>query len=66
MNSGKRVQLILPILPDSAAILENVKRKTYERAHIGEGSHVLDVGCGPGTDTIPLAKLVGRRDASLA
>lgn len=41
------------------AVLENVKRSTYQRMRVLEGSRVLDVGCGPGTDTIPLAKLVG-------
>ncbi len=41
------------------AVLENVKRATYHHMRVMEGSRVLDVGCGPGTDTIPLAKLVG-------
>lgn len=44
-----------------AALLENAKRGSYQRMCVMEGSRVLDVGCGPGTDTIPLAKLVGSR-----
>jgi ubiquinone/menaquinone biosynthesis C-methylase UbiE len=35
------------------------KQRTYELMHIQLGDHVLDVGCGPGVDTIPLAQLVG-------
>lgn len=46
-------------LAQIAAVLENEKRATYERLHVTTGNRVLDVGCGPGTDTIPLAKLVG-------
>ena len=41
------------------AVLQNVKQSTYQRLHVSTGSRVLDVGCGPGTDTIPLAQLVG-------
>lgn len=41
------------------AVLENVKRTTYERMHFAQGSRVLDVGCGPGTDTLPMGTLVG-------
>ena len=37
-----------------------LKQITYERMDINPGHHVLDVGCGPATDTIPLAALVGR------
>src|SRR6266496_2215409 len=42
-----------------AALLENTKRASYQRGHVTEGKRVLDVGCSPGTDTIPLAELVG-------
>ena len=35
------------------------KQRTYSLMQIESGHKVLDVGCGPGTDTIPLALLVG-------
>jgi ubiquinone/menaquinone biosynthesis C-methylase UbiE len=35
------------------------KLRTYELMHIQPGDHVLDVGCGPGVDTISLAQVVG-------
>lgn len=35
------------------------KRNSYARMNIHAGNSVLDVGCGPGTDTIHLARLVG-------
>jgi len=40
-------------------LLNNYKILTYEKIHIKPGQRVLDVGCGPGTDTIPLAQQVG-------
>jgi ubiquinone/menaquinone biosynthesis C-methylase UbiE len=40
------------------ALLKNYKRLTYAQMHIQPGQKVLDVGCGPATDTIPLAQLV--------
>lgn len=39
--------------------LNQLKRRTYTSMQIKRGHKVLDVGCGPGTDTIPLAQLVG-------
>ena len=39
-------------------LLNDYKRLTYEQMHIQPGQKVLDVGCGPGTDTIPLARQV--------
>ena len=40
-------------------LLNQIKQRTYDRMQIRTGHKVLDVGCGPGTDTIPLAHLVG-------
>ena len=35
------------------------KKRVYAAMHVQEGDRVLDVGCGPGTDTLPLAQIVG-------
>ena len=35
------------------------KRRSYARMNIHPGDSVLDVGCGPGSDTLHLARLVG-------
>jgi ubiquinone/menaquinone biosynthesis C-methylase UbiE len=34
---------------------------SWERGGFGPGSHVLDIGCGPGYATLELARLVGQR-----
>ena len=39
--------------------LKQTKDRSYSLMHVQPGQRVLDVGCGPGTDTIPLAHLVG-------
>lgn len=51
-----------PAYLDAAARLASGgKRLSYERMEIGAGAAVLDVGCGPATDTLTLASLVGPR-----
>jgi SAM-dependent methyltransferase len=42
-----------------AQLVAQYKQRTYELMEVAPGSQVLDVGCGPGTDTIPLARLTG-------
>jgi ubiquinone/menaquinone biosynthesis C-methylase UbiE len=42
-----------------AEMVAKHKRRTYELMQLQSGHTVLDVGCGPGTDTIELGRLVG-------
>jgi ubiquinone/menaquinone biosynthesis C-methylase UbiE len=44
-----------------AQIVSEYKQQTYEMMKIRAGHKIIDVGCGPGTDTISLAQLVGDR-----
>lgn len=39
--------------------LNHIKQRSYALMQIQPSHKVLDLGCGPGTDTIPLASLVG-------
>jgi len=39
--------------------LNHIKQRSYALMQIQSGHKLLDLGCGPGTDTIPLAPLVG-------
>jgi len=49
-----------PAYLDAAArLVAGGKRLSYERMRVFSGATVLDVGCGPATDTLPLAELVG-------
>src|SRR4051812_7447226 len=43
----------------SAAHVEGAKRRSYALMQLAPGLRVLDLGCGPATDTIALAGIVG-------
>lgn len=46
-------------LDAAARLASGGKRLSYARMRAVPGTAVLDVGCGPATDTLPLAELVG-------
>lgn len=48
-----------PYLDAAARLAAEGKARSYERMRLAEGHAVLDVGCGPATDTLPLAARVG-------
>jgi ubiquinone/menaquinone biosynthesis C-methylase UbiE len=43
-----------------AQTVARYKQSSYNYMRLQNGDTVLDVGCGPGTDTIPMAQIVGR------
>ncbi len=43
----------------AALLMKQTKERSYTLMRIQPGGKVLDVGCGPGADTIPLAQWVG-------
>ncbi|MCX7099097.1 MAG: methyltransferase domain-containing protein [Methylococcales bacterium] len=51
------------VAPDYLSVIANlfnqIKERSYTLMHILPGHQVLDLGCGPGTDTIRLASIVG-------
>jgi ubiquinone/menaquinone biosynthesis C-methylase UbiE len=42
-----------------ADLLAQTKQRSYGKMLLQPHHKVLDIGCGPGTDTIPLARLIG-------
>lgn len=39
----------------------HIKQRSYDLMRVQSDSHVLDVGCGPAVDTIPLSEYIGDR-----
>ena len=46
-------------LDAATTLMKSIKQQTYAMMHVREGQTVLDVGCGPASDTIALSKIVG-------
>ena len=42
-----------------APSVSHLKRRTYELLQLQPGTKVIDVGCGPATDTIDIGRRVG-------
>ena len=48
-------------LEETARLVQHVKEDSYRLMRVGTGDRVLDLGCGPATDTIALGKIVGEQ-----
>ena len=59
MSSQPRGYVDKEYLDRAGEELISLKRLSHESLHLQPGHKVLDVGCGPATDTIPLADWVG-------
>jgi ubiquinone/menaquinone biosynthesis C-methylase UbiE len=46
-------------LDTTTRLMAPSKRRSYELMHLEPGHRVLDVGCGPGSDTLAISNLVG-------
>jgi SAM-dependent methyltransferase len=46
-------------LDTAARLMAPVKRRSFELLWLRPGDRVLDLGCGPGTDTLTLGEIVG-------
>ena len=43
----------------AAALVAGIKQQSFERMAVSLGARVLDLGCGPGIDTVALGHMVG-------
>ena len=50
-------------LDAAAKLMKTFKQLTYERMRVQPGQRILDLGCGPATDTIPLGERYVKRRA---
>ena len=57
--TNKDERVTADYLRKAAEMTRRIKERSYELMRIAPGSSVLDIGCGPAIDTIPLALLVG-------
>ncbi len=46
-------------LQTAAGLFAPIKQRSYDLMQIQSGQRILDVGCGPGTDTVHIARIVG-------
>jgi len=48
-------------LKNLAQETRHIKHRSYELMKIQSNSRILDIGCGPAVDTIPLSEYIGEQ-----